>query len=260
MPPTTLHVALTGLGVVLGAMTLLWVVSVLRRDASIVDPFWGPGFVLVTFAYLAADGRWGDRGLLAAVLVTAWAGRLGYHLLKRNLREGEDARYRKWRGEWGAAWPLRSLLTVFWLQALLLWIVSMPLLGSVRSTAPLGVPDLVGTVVFLVGLTVESVADLQLARFKADPAHRGRVLDSGLWRYSRHPNYFGEFVLWWGLWIVAAAGGAAWTVVGALTISFLLLRVSGVTLLEESLKETKPEYAEYARRTSAFVPWPPRSD
>ena len=258
MSPTTLTVALIGLAVVLVAMTLLWVVSLLREDTSIVDPFWGPGFAIVTVAYLLADGRFGDRGLLTLVLVTAWAVRLGYHLLKRNFREGEDARYRKWREEAGAAWPLRSLFTVFWLQALLLWGVSMPLLGSVRSTARLGALDLVGTVVFLIGLTIESLADLQLARFKADPSNRGRVLDSGLWRYSRHPNYFGEFVLWWGLYVVAAAGGAYWTVVGALLISFLLLRVSGVTLLERSLKETKPQYAEYVRRTSSFVLWPPK--
>ena len=258
MPPSTLSVALVGLGVALASMTLLWVVSLLREDTSIVDPFWGPGFAIVTVAYLFADGRFVDRGLLTLVLVTAWAGRLGYHLLKRNLQEGEDARYAKWRAEAGASWPLRSLFTVFWLQALLLWGVSMPLLGSVRSTDPLGPLDVLGTVVFLVGLTIESLADLQLARFKADPANKGQVFDSGLWRYSRHPNYFGEFVLWWGLYLVAAAGGAYWTVVGALLISFLLLRVSGVTLLERSLTETKPQYAEYVRRTSAFVLWPPK--
>ena len=239
-------------------MTLLWVVSLLRADTSIVDPFWGPGFAIVTVAYLVADGRYGDRGLLALVLVTAWAVRLGYHLLKRNLAEGEDARYRKWREEAGAAWPLRSLFTVFWLQALLLWGVSMPLLGAVVSTAPLGPLDALGTVVFLVGLTIESLADLQLARFKARSENKGRVLDTGLWRYSRHPNYFGEFVLWWGLYLVAAGGGAWWTVVGALLISFLLLKVSGVTLLEKSLEQTKPQYAEYARRTSTFVLWPPK--
>ena len=126
------------------------------------------------------------------------------------------------------------------------------------SSRRVGASVAIGTVVFLVGLTIESLADLQLARFKADPANKGQVFDSGLWRYSRHPNYFGEFVLWWGLYLVAAAGGAYWTVVGALLISFLLLRVSGVTLLERSLTETKPQYAEYVRRTSAFVLWPPK--
>lgn len=259
MPPTTLTVALSGLGVVLAAMTGLWVVSLLREDTSIVDPFWGPGFALVTVAYLVVDGRFSDRGVLTLVLVTLWAVRLGYHLLRRNLREGEDARYRKWREEGGTAWPIRSLFTVFWLQAVLLWLVSMPLLGSVRSAAPLGPVDLVGTGVFLVGLAIESLADLQLTRFRSDPANRGRVLDSGLWRYSRHPNYFGEFVLWWGLWLVAVGGGAYWTVAGPLLLTFLLLRVSGVKLLERSLEEAKPEYAEYVRRTSTFVPWPPKA-
>jgi steroid 5-alpha reductase family enzyme len=147
---------------------------------------------------------------------------------------------------------------VFWLQAVLLWVISAPLFGSVISDRPLGAGDVAGTVVFLIGFAIESLADLQLARFKADPGNRGRVLDAGLWRYSRHPNYFGEFVLWWGLYLVAAAGGAYWTVIGALLISFLLLKVSGVTMLEEGLKSSKPGYAEYVRRTSTFVPWPPK--
>lgn len=258
MTPESLLVALSGLAVVLSAMTALWLGSLLRGDASIVDPFWGPGFALVTATYLLVDGRFVDRGLLALVLVTVWAGRLGYHLLKRNRREGEDPRYRAMREAGGPGWALRSLVTVFWLQAGLLWIISAPLFGSVVSTAPLGAWDVVGTVVFLVGLAIESLADLQLARFKADPANRGRVLDRGLWRYSRHPNYFGEFVLWWGLYLVAVGGGAYWSIVGALVISFLLLKVSGVTMLEERLEETKPGYAEYVRRTSTFVPWPPR--
>jgi len=259
MDSSVVTVALSGLAVVLVAMTLLWLISLRRQDASIVDPFWGPGFAIITATYLLADGRYVDRGLLAFALVTAWAVRLGYYLLKRNRREGEDARYRAMRDAGGPGWAMRSLVTVFWLQAGLLWIISTPLLGSVTSTAPLGPWDMVGAAVFLVGLTFESVADLQLARFKADPANQGRVLDQGLWRYSRHPNYFGEFVLWWGLYLVAVGGGAYWTVIGSLLISFLLLKVSGVTMLEESLKDTKPGYAEYVRRTSTFVPRPPRA-
>jgi steroid 5-alpha reductase family enzyme len=258
MPSSLPIVALSGLVVVLGAMTLLWVVSLRLGDASIVDPFWGPGFALVTATYLVVDGRFVERGLLAFVLVTAWAARLGWHLLRRNRREGEDKRYAAMREAGGPGWAVRSLVTVFWLQAVLLWIISAPLFGSVVSDAALGPWDLAGALLFFAGLTVEALADLQLARFKADPGNAGRVLDTGLWRYSRHPNYFGEFVLWWGLYLVAVGGGAYWTVVGALLISFLLLKVSGVTMLERSLKETKPQYADYVRRTSTFVPWPPK--
>jgi steroid 5-alpha reductase family enzyme len=256
----TLMVALSGLAVALVAMTLLWLLSLRLGDASIVDPFWGPGFALVTATYLVVDGRYVERGLLAFVLVGAWAARLGWHLFRRNRREGEDKRYAAMREAGGPGWAMRSLVTVFWLQAVLLWIISAPLLGSVTSTAPLGVWDLVGTTIFFLGLTFEALADLQLARFKADPANEGKVLDTGLWRYSRHPNYFGEFVLWWGLYLVAVGGGAYWSVVGSLVISFLLLKVSGVTMLEDSLKSSKPGYAAYVRRTSTFVPWPPKDD
>jgi len=258
MPTDALSVAMSGLVAILAAMTLLWALSLRLKDVSIVDPFWGPGFVLVTVTYLVTDARFTDRGLLVLVLVTAWAARLGYHLLRRNRREGEDPRYAAMRASGGPGWARRSLFTVFWLQAVLLWVISAPLFGSVVSSRPLGAGDVAGTVVFLIGFAIESLADLQLARFKADPSNRGRVLDAGLWRYSRHPNYFGEFVLWWGLYLVAAAGGAYWTVIGALLISFLLLKVSGVTMLEEGLKSSKPGYAEYVRRTSTFVPWPPK--
>jgi steroid 5-alpha reductase family enzyme len=258
MPTDALSVAMSGLVAILAAMTLLWALSLRLKDVSIVDPFWGPGFVLVTVTYLVSDARFTDRGLLVLVLVTAWAARLGYHLLRRNRREGEDPRYAAMRARGGPGWARRSLFTVFWLQAVLLWVISAPLFGSVISDRPLGAGDVAGTVVFLIGFAIESLADLQLARFKADPGNRGRVLDAGLWRYSRHPNYFGEFVLWWGLYLVAAAGGAYWTVIGALLISFLLLKVSGVTMLEEGLKSSKPGYAEYVRRTSTFVPWPPK--
>jgi steroid 5-alpha reductase family enzyme len=253
-------VALAGLGAVIVAMTALWTVSVRLRDASIADPFWGPGFALATIVYWVVDGRHGVRGTVVLGLVTAWAVRLGHHLLLRNLAHGEDARYRAMRERYGEGWETASLFRVFWLQGALLWVVSAPLFGAVRSVSPLGGLDLIGTLVVVFGLTFETVADRQLVRFRADPANRGRVLDSGLWRYSRHPNYFGEAVLWWGLYLVAAGGGAYWTVIGPALITFLLLRVSGVTLLERGLRASRPGYAEYVERTSAFVPWPPKDE
>ncbi len=258
MHPSIGVVAGAGLAAVVLAMTVLWLRSVQLRDASIVDPFWGPGFILVTVSYLAVDGRISPRGLLALGLVTVWAVRLGYHLWRRHRREGEDPRYRAMRETHGHRFWWVSLFTVFWLQALILWIVSAPLLASVRSDSPLGPLDLAGALVFLVGLAIEAAADRQLSRFRLNPANAGRVLDSGLWRYSRHPNYFGESVLWWGLYVVALADGAYWTAIGPALITFLLLRVSGVTLLEKGLHRSRPEYADYVARTSAFVPWPPK--
>jgi len=258
MPPSFSTVALTGLVVVLVAQTLLWLLSLRLRDASIVDPFWGPGFALATLAYYVADGRHTPRGTLALVLVTLWAARLGLHLLVRNRRSGEDARYAAMRERHGERFGRVSLVRVFWLQGVILWIISAPLLTAVRSSRPLGLWDALGSAVFLAGLACEALADRQLRRFKADPSNAGRVLDTGLWRYSRHPNYFGDATVWWGLWIVAAAGRGWWTVFGPVAMTFLLLRVSGVPLLEKGLERSRPGYPEYVRRTSAFVPWWPK--
>lgn len=258
MTPGFWTVALAGLAAVLAALTLLWLVSLRLRDASIVDPFWGPGFALVTLTYWMVDGERTARGTLVLAWVALWAFRLGWHLLRRNRREGEDPRYAAMRARHGDRFGRVSLVRVFWLQGAILWIISMPLLAAVRSDRPLGLLDGLGAAVALLGLLTEAVADAQLRRFRADPASRGRVLDSGLWRYSRHPNYFGDAVLWWGLWLVAAAGGAWWTVFSPAAMTFLLLKVSGVPLLEKSLESSRPGYAEYARRTSAFVPLPPK--
>jgi steroid 5-alpha reductase family enzyme len=174
-------------------------------------------------------------------------------------RTGEDHRYAAMRERGGPGFPYKSLFTVFWLQALLLWIVSAPLFAAVTSPAPSGALDLIGAAIALAGIVIEALADRQLEAFKADPANRGRVLDHGPWRYSRHPDYFGNAVLWWGLYVVALGAGGAWTVFGLLLMTFLLLKVSGVTLLERDIEERRPAYAEYARRTSAFVPMPPRA-
>ncbi len=254
----TLHVALAGLGAVLAAFTLLWGVSLRLRDASIADPFWGPGFLLAGAAYLGAHGNVTPRGILAVGLVAVWAARLGLHLLRRNRTHGEDPRYAAMRAGHGERFWWVSLGTVFWLQALLLWIVSLPVLGAVVGEAPLGAWDAAGAALFAGGFLTEAMADAQLARFRADPASRGTVMDRGLWRYSRHPNYFGDALLWWGLYLLAVGAGAAWTVAGPALMTFLLLKVSGVALLERSLAKGRPGYAEYVRRTSAFVPWFPR--
>jgi steroid 5-alpha reductase family enzyme len=191
--------------------------------------------------------------------VGLWAARLGWHLFRRNRREGEDPRYARWREEHGQAFWWVSLFKVFWLQAGILWVVAWPLLVSVTASEPTGWVALGGAAVFLSGFLTEAVADAQLRAFRADPANQGEVLDTGLWRYSRHPNYFGNAVLWWGLWLLAVDAGGWWTVFSPVVMTFLLLKVSGVSLLEEDIEERRPAYAEYVRRTSAFVPMPPKS-
>lgn len=251
---------LAGLSAVLAAMAALWLVSLRLKDSSIVDIFWGPAFILVAVVYalLTPEGL-RDRKLLSLLLVTIWGLRLGVYLAYRNWGKPEDYRYAAWRTQYGAGWPLRSLFKVFWLQAVLLWIISAPLLFAQASTVPLGGLDIVGAVLWSVGLLFESVGDYQLARFKANPANKGQVLDTGLWRYTRHPNYFGDAVVWWGLYLISLSAGGWWTIYGPLLMSFLLVRVSGVAMLEQGLKEKKPRYAEYIRRTSAFIPMPPKS-
>ena len=248
-------------GLLLVLTTVLWAASLALRDASIVDVFWGTGFVFVAWiAYALADGS-RDRTLLLALLVSAWGLRLTAHLAHRNLGKGEDYRYAEMRRRHGDRWPLRSLFIVFWLQGALIWVVSLPVQVAMTDPTPagLGVLDWVGVAIWAVGLTFEAVGDWQLARFKAEPANSGRVMDRGLWRYTRHPNYFGDFCVWWGIWLVAlAAGGTWWTVVGPAVMSVLLIRVSGVAMLERSLSRRRAGYADYVARTSAFFPRPPR--
>jgi len=252
-----------GLGVALVLFTVAWLVHLALEDASIVDPLWGPAFLVVTVAYLVATGGSGPRRTLLLTLVALWGLRLGAYLLRRKWGEPEDHRYAAMRARWGERrFPWLSLVIVFWLQAVILWVVSWPLFQAVRADRPAGLTwlDGVGVVLFVVGFVFETVGDWQLARFKADPANRGRVMDLGLWRYTRHPNYFGECVLWWGFGLIALATGFAeawWTLVSPVAMTFLLLRVSGVSLLEETIEERRPRYREYVQRTNAFVPgWP----
>jgi steroid 5-alpha reductase family enzyme len=240
-------------------LVAVWAASVRLRDVSIVDVFWGPAFAAVAWTAVAVAGP-SPRGLLAAALATAWGLRLGVHLAARKRGRGEDRRYAAMRAAAGPSFALRSLGTVFLLQAALVFAISLPLqaAAALGPGAPLGGLDLAGAVVALAGIAIEATADAQLARFLARPGSRGRVMQEGLWRWSRHPNYFGDAVVWWGLGLLGLAAGAPWTLAGPALMTLLLLRVSGVTLLERTIGERRPGYAEYARRTSAFVPWPPR--
>lgn len=258
---TFLEVYLWGGAMILALMTLLWLVSLVLRNSSVVDPFWGPGFVAVNWLYFALtpDGFEGRKWLTAS-LVTVWGLRLGLYLLWRNRGKGEDFRYRKWRDETGTSWWWRSYFKVFFFQGVLLWIISAPLLAAQLGPTPDGFIwlDAVAVAVWLTGFFFEAVGDWQLARFKADPANKGKLLTSGVWRYTRHPNYFGDATQWWAFYLLALAAGGWWTVFSPILMTVLLLRVSGVALLEKSLKKEKPGYEEYVRRTSSFVPWFPK--
>jgi len=245
---------------VTAAMLALWLLSLALRNASIVDVFWGLGFVLIAHVTRVTAAGAPARAWLVTALVTAWGVRLGAYLLWRNWGGGEDYRYQAMRRHWGKRFWIASLGIVFGLQGVLMWLISLPVQAAITAPAPatLGWLDALGTVLVLTGLAFESIGDLQLARFKADPSTRGHVMDRGLWRYTRHPNYFGDAVVWWGLFCFALATGHPLTMIGPLVMTWLLTRLSGVPLLEKKLARTRPGYAEYVARTSSFVPWPPR--
>jgi steroid 5-alpha reductase family enzyme len=244
----------------------LWAASLVLHDVSIVDPVWGPAFALVALVALivgdaVVDGGGDDRRWLLFGMTAIWGTRLGGYLLVRKHGDpGEDRRYAAMRERRGdAGFALYSLLAVFVLQAVLVLIVSLPLQVAAERATSLGWVTWLGVAAWLLGLFFEAVGDEQLRRFKARADSHGQVMDRGLWRYTRHPNYFGDFCVWWGLWLVALdAGGTWWTAIGPLVMSFLLIKGSGAALLEKDIGERRPQYADYIRRTSAFLPLPPR--
>jgi steroid 5-alpha reductase family enzyme len=252
---------LAGLFAIVALFTALWLVSLAVRNSSIVDMWWGPGILVVGLTYFLITPQPSSRAHLALALTAVWAIRLAWHIGARNIGHGEDFRYAKWRRERGGSWWWFSYFKVFLLQAVIAWVVAMPLYYAITAPAPaaLTIWDLAGAVVFAVGFLFEAVGDAQLRRFKRNPANQGRVMDAGLWRYTRHPNYFGDALLWWGLGLLAVAvpGGVA-GLLGPAIMTYLLVRVSGVALLETTLRQTKPAYADYVARTSAFWPRPPR--
>ncbi len=246
---------------VVALMVAVWPFSVIKRDSSIVDVFWGLGFVLVAWNTFAHGEGYIWRNLLVVVLVTIWGFRLALHIYARNLGKGEDPRYQAFRRKAGDIYWFTSLFQVFLLQALLLWIISLSVQVAQMRHMPFHFTwvDFVGLALWITGFVFEAGGDYQLARFKANPANKGKVLDSGLWRYTRHPNYFGESLIWWGIFLIAAANPENIPVViSPALITFLLLKVSGVTLTEKTILNSKPQYEDYMRRTSAFIPMPPK--
>jgi steroid 5-alpha reductase family enzyme len=243
-------------------MGVLWLWSLYRRDASVVDPWWSIGYLLVSLstasAFPATPGR-----ILLATLVAIWAFRLWAYLLIRSWGQPEDSRYQAFRKHYGEhryGWV--SLFQVFGLQGVLIVLLSTPLQVALSKQGPdlITLTDLLGTALCVFGIVFEALADAQMAAFKRRPDSAGKVMDKGLWGYSRHPNYFGECVLWWGFWICSVDAGWAWlTVLSPITMTYLLLKVSGVAMLEPALSQRRPGYADYIKRTPAFVPWPRRS-
>jgi steroid 5-alpha reductase family enzyme len=250
---------LLGLAAVLILFTILWVLSLRLENSSIVDVAWGPGILVIGLTYYFTSDGFPLRALLTLALLSVWALRLATHLGVRIRLEGEDFRYVTWRDQYEGRWWLISYFRVFLLQALIAWIVSLPIYFAIVSLGPpsLTLLDYVGVLLFGAGLVIESVSDEQLRRFRAERVNRGKVLDTGLWRYTRHPNYFGEALLWWGFGLIGLATGGVPGLFGPAVLTYLLIYVSGVALLEATLIE-KPGYIQYVGRTPAFLPLPPQ--
>lgn len=256
-------VYLSAAAVIIGQMVFLWIVSIPLKNVSIVDIGWGVGFVLV--AWLATPLTV-EPLIVLKMLITLWGLRLAWHLWQRNHGKPEDYRYAAMRKKHGASFRWSSLLRVFLLQGVIMWIVALPILAASAESVSDPCWILIGTgcVFWFFGMFWEVVGDWQLAKFKSDPANQGQVLDSGLWKYTRHPNYFGEFVLWWGHWIVCLGvsnyANTWWTIISPMLMTFLLLKVSGVAMLERAMKQRSYKYESYIQQTATFFPRRPKPD
>jgi len=248
---------------ILGLMLSFWLLSLILKDSSIVDIIWGAGFVMsVWVAFLNAPVMINARHYLILILVTIWGLRLSLHIFFRNVGKGEDFRYAKWREENGKQWWWRSFFKVFLLQGLLMWLIASPLSAIQASTKPanLLIFDYIAIIIWLIGFFFEAFGDYQLTRFRANPSNKGNLLDYGVWRYTRHPNYFGDSAQWWAYYLIALAAGGWWTIFSPILMTHFLVNVSGVAMLEKSLIERKPGYKAYAKKTNAFIPWFPKKN
>lgn len=255
------QVYILALAIILIFMTILWVISIFIRNVSIADIFWGLGFIAASAWYHLKGPGFDPRKILVMSIVLLWGLRLSIYLAWRNYGKGEDFRYREFRKKYGEKnyWWI-SFFQTFLLQGLLMWLISAPLLGAqfYGKDIPLGFLDYSGLIVWIIGFTFETGGDLQLARFKSRPENKGKVLNKGFWRLTRHPNYFGDSAVWWGYGLISAGAGSFLPVLGSILMTLLIIKVSGITLLEKTLQEKKPGYIEYVRKTSAFFPWLPK--
>jgi steroid 5-alpha reductase family enzyme len=248
--------------ILISLLTILWIFSIIIKNASIIDLFWGFGFVVVNACYFLFTNEFYLRKYILFALVTIWGLRLSIYLSLRNIGKGEDFRYQNFREKYGAKryWWI-SYFQVFLLQGILLMIVSTTLFGTNSGTNSneLNIFDLFGIIIWTVGLAFEAGGDYQMYRFKSNPKNKGKVLNRGFWKYTRHPNYFGDSAVWWAYGLFSIASGSYWHILGSVLMTLLIIKVSGVSLLEKSLKDTKPEYAEYIKNTSSFFPMPPKN-
>ncbi|HNP65425.1 MAG TPA: DUF1295 domain-containing protein [Woeseiaceae bacterium] len=246
------------LGAILIVGVLSWLFSLVKKDVSFVDSLWSLFFLIAAIVFAVEAQPLSERAVLVLVLVAIWSLRLSIYITVRNWGQPEDYRYQSIRENNQPGFGFKSLFIVFGLQGALAWAVALPLFVSISSHSALTVLDYAAATLWLIGLIFEAGGDYQLSRFKADPANKGKVLDSGLWRYTRHPNYFGDFCIWWAFYLFAISAGGWWSIVSPVLMSLLLLKVSGVAMLESTISERRPEYADYIRRTNAFFPGPRR--
>jgi len=242
-------------------MTVWFLIGQALRRNDVADIAWGIGFIVTAISAMIFTDSVTPRGLIAMFLVALWGVRLSSHVFLRNRGKCEDLRYRKWRQEWGKQAVVRAYFQVFLLQGLLIIIISMPVTTSITSGQnPLSLLDFLGACIWFAGFVFETAGDYQLMKYKRDPANKGQIMTHGLWKYTRHPNYFGEVALWWGVYLIALSVPQGWaTIIGPMTITYLILKVSGIPLLEEKYKDN-PEFQMYKKRTSAFFPLPPRKE
>ena len=249
----------SGLIPMLGIGLAGWIVSLIKRDVSIVDGLWSLMFLAAASVYLFYAESANMRSYLVYGLVAVWALRLSIHITARNWGEPEDHRYVTIRNNREPYFEYKSLYFVFGLQALLAWIITLPVFAAITMSSEFSTLDVIACVFWLIGFSFQAIADYQLLRFKSDPANKGKVLASGAWRYSRHPNYFGECLIWWGFYLFAVSSGAWWSVISPLLITFLLLKISGVAMMERTITGRRPEYQAYISSTNAFIPWFPKT-
>ena len=237
-----------------------WLLSFVKKDVSIVDTMWSLMILLAGCIFYLSTSDDNPRRTLVLVLLAIWAVRLAAHITWVHYGKEEDYRYQQIRANNQPHFEYKSIYIVFGLQAFLGWLVALPILAAINSGTSLGWLDYAGLALWAFGMFFEAVGDWQMMKFKSDPSSKGKVFDRGLWRYSRHPNYFGECCIWWGFFLLALAAGGWWSILSPLIMTFLLLKVSGVAMLEKDIGERRPAYAQYTKQTNAFIPWLPRKD
>lgn len=258
---TFLEIYLQGLLLIVVFVTFAWMLSVYLKNASIVDIFWGLSFVLVSGFYFIVTPGLTNRKIIIMALVAIWGLRLSIHILLRNMGKPEDYRYQEFRKNYGEKryWWF-SYFQVFLLQGTLVWLISAPLLAVnyYSANSSFGILDVLGILIWLVGFTFEAGGDWQLVRFKNNPANKGKLLTTGFWKYTRHPNYFGDAAVWWGFAVLSIASGCYLPVLSSVLMTWLIIKVSGVSMLERTMKNTKPGFEDYVKKTSPFFPWFPK--